>query len=297
MKDVSGARWPTRRWPTSRRSACWAGCWRTGWRAKEHQLCTPPRSSGESGSDRALRSKWRRQILVGGRAHGQGVSPGSTDDILPIDVRNGVPHGRAGYPNMRMWPADAERYTGSTRELRVIHPDFDKPSIPLGERRSFCDQATELAAIYLLDSSDNTETLKFQRIPPVEAVVALASVSFAAPVAGAAARRRERFAVLTAVANEIPVWWLSYGRRGSSRCRDCRRHHRALGATSGAGPRREMYTVDSFGRMIADPARSTAYAEALRRCVRPGDVVVDLGAGTGAFSLLACRLGAGRVRT
>ncbi len=56
-----------------------------------------------------------------------------------------------------------------------------------------------------------------------------------------------------------------------------------------------MYTVDSFGRMIADPARSTAYAEALRRCVRPGDVVVDLGAGTGAFSLLACRLGAGRV--
>ncbi len=140
-----------------------------------------------------------------------------TDDILPIDVRNGVPHGRAGYPNMRMWPADAERYTGSTRELRVIHPDFDKLSIPLGERRSFCDQATELAAIYLLDSSDNTDTLKFQRIPPVEAVVALASVSFAAPVAGAAARRRERFAVLTAVANEIPVWWLSYGRRGSSR--------------------------------------------------------------------------------
>jgi protein arginine N-methyltransferase 1 len=56
-----------------------------------------------------------------------------------------------------------------------------------------------------------------------------------------------------------------------------------------------MYDLYSFGRMIADRVRMDAYAEALRRAVRPGSVVLDLGAGTGIFSLLACRFGARRV--
>jgi type I protein arginine methyltransferase len=55
------------------------------------------------------------------------------------------------------------------------------------------------------------------------------------------------------------------------------------------------YDLRSFGRMIADRARTEAYAEALRRAVRPGAVVLDIGTGTGIFSLLACRFGAERV--
>lgn len=56
-----------------------------------------------------------------------------------------------------------------------------------------------------------------------------------------------------------------------------------------------MYTVAEFGAMAADPARMRAYEEALRRTVKPGCVVVDVGAGTGIFSLWACKLGAARV--
>jgi len=55
------------------------------------------------------------------------------------------------------------------------------------------------------------------------------------------------------------------------------------------------YTLRDYGTMIADEPRTRAYAEALRRAIRPGDVVLDLGAGTGIFSLLACRFGARRV--
>jgi protein arginine N-methyltransferase 1 len=56
-----------------------------------------------------------------------------------------------------------------------------------------------------------------------------------------------------------------------------------------------MYSVEGFGEMITDRERLDAYAEALRRTVTPSSVVVDLGAGTGILSLLACRYGARRV--
>ena len=47
--------------------------------------------------------------------------------------------------------------------------------------------------------------------------------------------------------------------------------------------------------MIADTVRMDAYVQALRRTVKPGSVVLDIGTGTGIFALLACRLGARRV--
>lgn len=47
--------------------------------------------------------------------------------------------------------------------------------------------------------------------------------------------------------------------------------------------------------MIADGARMGAYVEALRRSVTTESVVLDGGAGTGIFSLMACRFGARKV--
>ncbi len=47
--------------------------------------------------------------------------------------------------------------------------------------------------------------------------------------------------------------------------------------------------------MIADSARFNAYADAISRCVRPGDVVVEIGCGPAVFALLACRAGARQV--
>lgn len=56
-----------------------------------------------------------------------------------------------------------------------------------------------------------------------------------------------------------------------------------------------MYTVLSYGLMAADGVRMDAYTRAISQTVRPGHVVVDLGCGSGIFSLLALRAGARRV--
>ncbi len=55
------------------------------------------------------------------------------------------------------------------------------------------------------------------------------------------------------------------------------------------------YALHDYGGMIADEVRMAAHRAALQRAVRPGSVVVDLGAGIGIMSLIACQLGARRV--
>jgi protein arginine N-methyltransferase 1 len=47
--------------------------------------------------------------------------------------------------------------------------------------------------------------------------------------------------------------------------------------------------------MIADAVRMDAYHRALAATIKPGAIVLDIGAGTGIMSLLACKLGAGKV--
>ena len=56
-----------------------------------------------------------------------------------------------------------------------------------------------------------------------------------------------------------------------------------------------MYSLSDYLWMVADESRVEAYAGALRALIRPGDHVLDLGAGFGFFSVIAAHAGAAHV--
>jgi len=56
-----------------------------------------------------------------------------------------------------------------------------------------------------------------------------------------------------------------------------------------------MYRVADYGALIADTVRMGAFVTALKRTIKPGAIVIDVGTGTGIFALIACALGARRV--
>ncbi|MGI9623157.1 MAG: 50S ribosomal protein L11 methyltransferase [Acidimicrobiales bacterium] len=53
--------------------------------------------------------------------------------------------------------------------------------------------------------------------------------------------------------------------------------------------------LDFHASMLLDEARMAAFYDAILATVMPGDVVIDIGTGTGILSLMACRAGASRV--
>lgn len=65
---------------------------------------------------------------------------------------------------------------------------------------------------------------------------------------------------------------------------------------SEAGQAILSHKVPGFHRsMLADLARNRAYESAIRSSVRPGDLVLDIGAGSGLLAMMAARAGAARV--
>jgi len=56
-----------------------------------------------------------------------------------------------------------------------------------------------------------------------------------------------------------------------------------------------MYSIFSYGKMIADHIRTQGYASAMRQAINPDSIVLEIGTGIGVFAMLACQFGARHV--
>ncbi len=55
------------------------------------------------------------------------------------------------------------------------------------------------------------------------------------------------------------------------------------------------YTLTHFGHMVLNQPRVEAYLAAMQKLIKPGDLVLEIGAGPGVFAMLAARMGARQV--
>ena len=133
------------------------------------------------------------------------------DDQLPLERSAGRLLGRAGYPQMRFWPDQAERLLGTTEGFERVQPGSDKLRVPVGPGGigTFERRAAPIGALYLpeRDASDRVEIVP---APFAEALTELVRHSFLAGVLDALGSGPERFHVFADVLRQAPLRRLRY---------------------------------------------------------------------------------------
>jgi len=135
-----------------------------------------------------------------------------SDDLLPIEARDGSFLGRPGYPQMRMWPDEATHFLGGFERLPVVHPELSKRRVPVGPGGlgTFHDSPLPLACIYLLERRAEAEPLELRNLSPQDALIELLRQSFTPLLVEAAGLQPSRFDLLSRLVLAVPVKRLRY---------------------------------------------------------------------------------------
>lgn len=138
-----------------------------------------------------------------------------SDDILPVEEKDGVFFARSGYPQMRMWPAEAEFFRGRYEDLSLVHPAYTKRRMPVGDGGlgRFCDACLPLLGLYLPERFDAAESRPEIKITPLtrrDAVIELIRHSFNPLIVEAAGLQPEQLDFFSRLVRHVPVWRLSY---------------------------------------------------------------------------------------
>jgi hypothetical protein len=136
-----------------------------------------------------------------------------TDDILPICERNGLFFGRAGYPQMRMWPDEAEYFLGHYSDLEIVHPWYTKRRVDIGRGGfgAFCGEERPMGAIYIpiRDELANDE-IQIETVSPGEGIIELVRNSFSPFIVEALGLQKKRMELFRRLVLNVPIRKLHY---------------------------------------------------------------------------------------
>ncbi|HSF87017.1 MAG TPA: hypothetical protein VLG28_15355 [Acidimicrobiia bacterium] len=136
-----------------------------------------------------------------------------TDDLLVL--RTGVDLIRAspGYPQYRMWPADATRFAGAIDTSQRAHPGFDKRRVAADAMGGgFHGAGVPLAGLYFLERMRGIETVRpvISDLPVRSAVLMLLGNLMLADVVQAFGWAPQRLQTLADLCGAVPVRKLRY---------------------------------------------------------------------------------------
>ncbi|MBC7260861.1 MAG: hypothetical protein H5T63_02510 [Chloroflexi bacterium] len=138
-----------------------------------------------------------------------------TDDILPVEHVNTTLQGRPGYPQMRLWPDEAQYFLGHYEDLEFVHPAYAKRRVPIGPGGfgTFCDEAKPLACIYLPERRDAQKCGNQVEISPLsrrDALIELVRHSFVASVVEQLGLQAQRLDFFARMVQQVPMRRLVY---------------------------------------------------------------------------------------
>jgi hypothetical protein len=142
----------------------------------------------------------------------QGGHPLLTDDILAVEECGSIFFGRSGYPQMRMWPGEAERFLGHYHDLEIVHPRYSKRRVPVGfdGLGSFHGGAAPLAVLYLPHRMESPTDIEIETLSPKDSIIELIRNSFSARIVEALGLSALRMSFLSRLAMRVPMRRLVY---------------------------------------------------------------------------------------
>jgi hypothetical protein len=147
-----------------------------------------------------------------------------TDDILPLEICDGIVTGRPGYPQMRMWPDEADFFLGGHENLATVHPWYTKRCVPVGDGGfgSFCSKKQPLKALYIPERQETHNTITIKPVLSSNALIELVCTSFSAQIVEALGLSVPRMKFFASVVTRIPIRRVTYpsGFRNLSLVRD-----------------------------------------------------------------------------
>ena len=145
----------------------------------------------------------------------EGGWPLLTDDVLAVEAGPDGFRGRRGYPQMRLWPAEAERFCGPAASLPRVHRDCSKLRVPVGGGGfgAFAAAERPLSSFYLPErrpGGGGAGAVAVEALAPRAAMIELVRHSFVGALVEAAGWQPRRFDILARLAVAVPVKRLTY---------------------------------------------------------------------------------------